>query len=130
MSTTQSVLVVEDDKAFSSEISRGLRSHGFDVDVAETPKDAAHLLRTKQFHLILLDLVLRDGEEGFEVFELLRATKTVIPVIIISNYVRQYVSDLANFYLPVTMIINKPCSVATVVMHVAATLAASQGRRQ
>lgn len=124
MSRAGTVLIVEDDRGYSAELAKALEAEGLSVVVADGVTEAERLIAERAFDLVLLDLVLGEGGDGFKVLEVLRRKKIVVPVIVLSGYVGRYVQDLANFYSPLTIIINKPCPPDAVVTHVHAALSA------
>lgn len=76
------ILVIDDDKDLAVITSDMLKSYGYTVELANNCEEAFEILTTKQFHLILLDINLPDGD-GFEVCKELRKVSKV-PVIFAS----------------------------------------------
>jgi DNA-binding response OmpR family regulator len=97
MDAQKHILLVEDDQFLSSLLTMRLeRDGGFLITPAKTGDDAVILLTdsSKQFDLVLLDLIL-PGKSGFEVLEELQKNPGVHPpVIIISNLGQE--SDIAR----------------------------------
>lgn len=56
----KSILVVDDDKAILRTFSRILGRCGYDIDTAETGKEAILKAKSRHFDLVLLDLRLPD----------------------------------------------------------------------
>lgn len=77
------VLVVEDDRSLAAALVRGLRHHGFAVDVAHDGVTGLHLAREEQFDAIVLDVML-PGRNGFGVCEQLRADGVTTPVLMLT----------------------------------------------
>jgi two-component system response regulator RegX3 len=77
-----SVLVVEDDEAFSDALSYRLRKEGFEVAVCPTGRDALETFDRNGADLVLLDLML-PGTPGAEVCQSLRE-RSDVPVIMMS----------------------------------------------
>jgi len=79
---TQRILIVDDDTDLSMLIMDMLEDKGYKADLAGTIDEAYELLDNKQFHLILLDINLPNGN-GFDFCQELRRVST-IPVIFAS----------------------------------------------
>jgi two-component system, OmpR family, copper resistance phosphate regulon response regulator CusR len=78
------ILVAEDDPLISSFIARGLRAHGYSVDVAGDGAEAERWIATDDFDLIILDMAL-PYRSGFEVLQELRAQQNPIPVLVLTG---------------------------------------------
>ena len=76
------ILLVEDDKNLSFITKRLLESRGYEVMNAQTIAQAQELLRQHSYDLILLDLMLPDGDGG-QLCEDIRKT-SVCPIIFVS----------------------------------------------
>ncbi len=76
------LLLVEDDRSISENLSLFLRSEGFDVTVAVGQAQAMDLLGSRRFDLALVDISLPDGN-GFAVCAAVRA-EAGIPVIFLT----------------------------------------------
>ncbi len=59
------ILIVEDDPDFVAILSRLLRAWSVDIVIADSSTDATHVLGTTRFDLVLLDIKLRDEDDGF-----------------------------------------------------------------
>ena len=81
------ILIVDDDKDLALVTSDMLNDYGYDTQIAASAEETFELLKTKQFHLILLDINLPDGT-GFEVCKELRCVSGV-PVIFASARTRE-----------------------------------------
>ena len=77
------ILLVEDEDRIASFIIKGLQAEGHSVERAETVADGTALAVAHEYDLVLLDLLLPDGR-GTQVLEAVRATKTDVPVIVLS----------------------------------------------
>ena len=78
----EQILLVEDDSSLSFITKRLLESRGYEVTAALSLADARETLRKKRFDLILLDMMLPDGE-GTQLCEEIRET-SVCPIIFVS----------------------------------------------
>ena len=77
------ILVVEDEDSIASFVVKGLTSEGHSVERVATAADAIGLALTYDFDLILLDLILPDGN-GLDVLKRVRAERPEVPVIVVS----------------------------------------------
>lgn len=78
----RNILIIEDDIDFAEIVRDMLEGYDYQVSIVNTCEAAYEILKTNQFHLILMDINLPDGT-GFEVCKELRAVSTV-PVIFAS----------------------------------------------
>ena len=77
-----SVLLVEDEPAIADAVAYALRNEGFDVDETATGEDAIAAAGTRDYDVVVLDLML-PGIPGIEVCRQLRRDSTV-PVIMLT----------------------------------------------
>lgn len=77
------ILVVEDEAKITDFLSRGLRSSGYEVDVAATGSAALELSYRKDYELVVLDLGLPDLD-GLDVLQAVRSRRTAPSVLILS----------------------------------------------
>lgn len=77
------ILVIEDDLRVASFIRRGLAADKFVVDVAHEGKSGLDLALSKDFNLIILDLML-PGLSGQEVLDNIRKTNRTLPVLVLT----------------------------------------------
>ncbi len=80
------ILVVDDDPQTLRYVRDALAAAGYAPTVTGDPGEARHLVRTKQPHLVLLDLLL-PGSDGIELLETVPELAD-LPVIFISGYGR------------------------------------------
>ena len=99
------LLVVEDDAGVAGGIVRGLRSSGFDVELATNGLDGAKKALDGSYSAIVLDLMLPE-QTGFAVLEHLQG-RTSVPILVLTAK-----SDLADrlrcFELGAVDFITKP----------------------
>lgn len=83
----KTVLVVEDDSALSNLLKDKLEGVGLAVVQAGTGQQALARVKEKHADLILLDIMLPGGINGFDVLEQLKANPILkeIPVIVLTN---------------------------------------------
>jgi heavy metal response regulator len=77
------ILVIEDDRRVASFIRRGLSADKFVVDVAQEGQSGLDLALSKDYNLIILDLML-PGLTGQEVLDGIRKTNRTVPVLILT----------------------------------------------
>jgi two-component system, OmpR family, response regulator len=77
------VLVIEDETKVASFISRGLEEEGYTVEVAYDGKEGLDLLRSKDYDLVLLDLMI-PHIDGLEVLKSARESGVKTPVLILT----------------------------------------------
>jgi len=110
------ILVVEDEAAISDAVSYALREAGYEVDAVGDGANALEQARTRQYDLMVLDLLL-PGLTGTEVCTRLRAEHNDLPILMLTalDSERDRVEGLdagADDY------VTKPFSVAEVVSRV------------
>jgi two-component system response regulator RegX3 len=76
------VLVVEDERTISEPLVEHLRREGFDADIAATIEEATKTWRATSPDLILLDVMLPDGD-GRDLCRLIR-TESDVPIIMLT----------------------------------------------
>jgi len=77
------ILVVEDETRISSFVTKGLRAAGYASAAVTTGREGYDLAQTGDYDLMILDLGLPD-QDGFTVLRRLRASRSTIPVIILT----------------------------------------------
>jgi len=124
--TRQQILTVEDDPAIRRGIVDALRFAGYQALEAGDGRQGLQMALSRQYDLLLLDLVL-PGPDGFEILEQVRRVRPTLPVIILTargeetDRVRG-LSDGADDY------VIKPFSVKELLARVEAVLRRSPQR--
>lgn len=77
------ILLVEDEVRVASFIAKGLAAEGHTVEIAARLSEARDLRASRRFDMVLLDLMLPDGD-GRELLEAIRRGDTDTPVIVLS----------------------------------------------
>jgi PAS domain S-box-containing protein len=101
---SESILLVEDDKAVRPLVAIVLRSYGYDVVEAESPEEALRLFEEHgDLDLLLTDVVM-PGMNGRELAELLIARQPTLKVLYTSGYpadsmVRAGIADASAAYI-------------------------------
>lgn len=80
------LIIVEDDPFLLSILAEKLKEAGFGIETATDGEDGLKKIKSENFNLVLLDMVL-PKMDGFKILEELRGDKELkkIPVIILSN---------------------------------------------
>lgn len=77
------ILLLEDDISLADGLCYSLKKNEYEVETAESVREARELLMRNQYDLLLLDVTLPDGT-GFEVCEMLRAQGNQVPIIFLT----------------------------------------------
>ncbi len=77
------VLAIEDNRRFLDLMRSHLRKRGFTVDTADTLADGLIMASSSGYEVVLLDLLLPDGDGG-EVIDRLRCERSLVPIIVLS----------------------------------------------
>jgi DNA-binding NtrC family response regulator len=85
MAEGHSILVVDDDDAIRGFLRDLLSANGHEVEAAEDARSASELLKSREFALVLTDLMLPDGD-GLEVLRMARARPYEPEVLVITAY--------------------------------------------
>jgi len=108
------ILIVDDDPDFQSVYAMALEKEGYEVASALTPEEAIEKVRSEKPDLVILDIMIPSGYEGFEVAQTIREEMKLIelPIIVISNVHERkkipYRFAPDQTYLPVDIWIDKP----------------------
>ena len=81
---TLSILVADDEAGIRDLLQHGLERAGHNVTCACTGQEAARLLSTRRFDLVITDIVMPDGD-GFELITRVKQQKTQTAVLAISG---------------------------------------------
>jgi CheY-like chemotaxis protein len=103
------VLIVEDEPLIRDLIASVLSEEGYEVVVAESGRAALDLLATREAHLVLMDVMMPDGN-GPETFRALQedARLSAVPVIMMSAGVsRQALDPRVAGFLPKPFDLNR-----------------------
>jgi two-component system copper resistance phosphate regulon response regulator CusR len=77
------ILLVEDEKKLASFVLKGLAEHGYAVDMAETYKGAIELASDNDYDLVVLDVMLPDGN-GVDFANWLRGNEYKGPILMLT----------------------------------------------
>jgi DNA-binding response OmpR family regulator len=86
MQTTQSlnILVVDDEAALRDTLSRSFTREGHRVEAVADGETAVQRASAEQFDVVLLDVALGAGPNGYEVCRTLRARRNIVPIIMLT----------------------------------------------
>jgi DNA-binding response OmpR family regulator len=77
------ILVVEDEAKVANFVKRGLQEEGYAVELAEDGKKGLDLIKTGEYDIVLLDLMIPEID-GLEVLKRMRSEEIETPVLIIT----------------------------------------------
>ena len=81
------LLIIEDDMVFQRALKRTLESDGHKVSTADTGHSGLAMLQEYMPDVVLLDLILGDGDlDGLEVLARTRALNSELPIIIMTGH--------------------------------------------
>jgi two-component system, OmpR family, alkaline phosphatase synthesis response regulator PhoP len=108
------ILLVDDDVDFTAATSLLLKSRGHEVTVAPNGDEGLEKARKNMPDLILLDVMMRSGDEGFEfATKFKQDPKTAaVPVILLTGITRAkglpFSFEPDQDWLPVNAVLDKP----------------------
>ena len=79
----KNILMVEDDSTIAFAVKYAVEQEGFNLDIAENLENARKIVTSKEYDLILLDVMLPDGN-GYEFLKQLREHDEDTPVIFLT----------------------------------------------
>jgi two-component system phosphate regulon response regulator PhoB len=116
---TKKILIVEDNKEIATLLAEALKEQGLHVEICEgLAKSYSILSRSPDFDLLVLDLILPDGD-GLSLLKYLRSSQKYknLPVIIISAK-GQELDRIIGFELGADDYVVKPFSLREVVLRI------------
>jgi CheY-like chemotaxis protein len=108
------VLIIDDDPDFVLAVRMPLEAHGFEVDEAATAEEGIEKVLGVRPDLVILDVMMPTGYEGFEVARTLREEHGLkdLPIVILTSLHGKrrvpYRFAPDETYLPVDMFLDKP----------------------
>ena len=79
-----SILVVDDESDLRDMLTRSFSREGHRVTAVADGRSAIDRASTEQFDIVLLDIALGPGPDGYEVCRTLRARRNVVPIIMLT----------------------------------------------
>lgn len=77
------ILIIEDEKKTAAFVKKGLTESNFTIDTSDNGRDGVELALTREYDLIILDVML-PGIDGWEVLKRLRAKGKETPVLLLT----------------------------------------------
>ncbi|MBN1945155.1 MAG: response regulator [Bradymonadales bacterium] len=108
------ICIIDDDTDFLDVYQTLLPDHGYEVATATNPEDGIELVKTRHPDLVILDIMMPDGYEGFDVAKKIREELNLrhLPIIVLSSVheAKQIPYRFApdETYLPVDLWLDKP----------------------
>lgn len=95
MNTQKKLLIIDDDPDFVAGIRSVLEKAEYSVEVAYNPKDGFQALQSRQYDLLLLDIMMGRGAEGVALARKMRKDPKLreLPVLIITG-IREQIAFL------------------------------------
>lgn len=95
MNTQKKLLIIDDDPDYVAGVRSILEKAEYSVDVAYNPKDGFQALQSRQYDLLLLDIMMGRGAEGIALARKLRKDPKLreLPVLIITG-IREQIAFL------------------------------------
>ena len=127
MTKTQTICIIDDETTLREVVRRYLELDGFAVIEADTGANALTLLQGKRADLLLLDIMLPGGIDGFSIARSIRnapeyaGEQSRVPIIMLTSRGNE-VDRLAGFELGVDDYVVKPFSPRELVARVKAVL--------
>ncbi len=136
MSPRERLLIIDDDPDFVDGIRSILAGAGYEVEAAYNPKDGLRALQTRNYDLLLLDIMMGRGAEGVMVARKIRkdARLREMPVLIITG-IREQIAFLFPggpvhpHFVPVDELVEKPVEPQLLLERVGSLLKAAKERK-
>lgn len=136
MSEPKRLLIIDDDPDFVAGIKSILVNAKYEVDTAYNPKDGWQALKTKDYDLLLLDIMMGRGAEGIMIARKLNKDPKLreLPVLIITG-IREQMAFLFPgqavhpHFVPVDELVEKPVEPKLLLDKVEALLKAAAARK-
>jgi DNA-binding response OmpR family regulator len=120
------ILIVEDDDAIAAFVVTALEREGYTVGRVRTGHEALSRVKNSIPDLVLLDLVLPGGTDGFEVCRAIRRGKVYVPIIMVTAK-DEDVDKVIGLELGADDYITKPFNTRELLARVRAVLRLARG---
>ncbi len=136
MAEGKKLLMIDDDPDFVEGIVSILETAGYEVDTTYNPKDGFKALKSKQYDLLLLDIMMGRGAEGVMIARKMRKDPKLreLPVLIITG-IREQIAYLFPgqpvhpHFVEVDELVEKPVEPAFLLERVSALIQAAEDRK-
>jgi DNA-binding response OmpR family regulator len=118
------LLLVDDEDEFRTVTSRVLARRGFDVDQAESGRQALEKVAIRPPDVVILDLKM-DGMDGIETLQELRKSNPRLPVLILTGH-GSFQDALAGIELEIVDFLQKPVDVEKLAITIRTILSRSE----
>jgi len=136
MNTGKNLIIIDDDPDFVSGIKSVLISANYAVDAYYNPKDGLQALQTKQYDLLLLDIMMGRGAEGVALARKMRKDPKLreMPVLIITGLREQIAflfpgQPVHPHFVEVDELVEKPVEPKLLLEKVATLLQMAEERK-
>lgn len=108
------ILLIDDDRDFIASMRLALEANGFEVDEAPGPDEGIAQVLERAPDLVILDVMMPSGYEGFDVVRTLREEHGLrdLPILILTSLHEKravpYRFAPDDTYLPVDVFLDKP----------------------
>ncbi len=92
---SRKIIMVDDDEAILSVLSKALMILGYDVVIARSGEEALEKFKKEQFDILITDYMM-PGLSGKELIAVVKKMKPDIPIIMITGYPLAYPPDVAK----------------------------------
>lgn len=117
----QRILLVEDNANLALGLRMNLEHGGFRTELAVSGEEGLKLVRDTRFDLMILDMMLPGGLDGYQVLERLRGAGGMLPVIVLTARTEE-ADKLRGFQLGADDYITKPFGILELIARVHAVL--------
>jgi len=108
--TTIRVLLVDDEKDFTSTLAERLETRGLMVTVADSGEEALVILKDSEFDAVILDMVM-PGMDGMETLTRMLAAKPALQIVMLTGHA-QLVQGIAAVKAGAMDYVEKPIALA------------------
>lgn len=136
MTSPKRLLMIDDDPDFVEGIKAVLQKADYEVDVAYNPEDGLRALRSKDYSLLLLDILMGRGAEGIMIARQMRKDPKLreLPVLIITGIREQMAflfpgGPVHPHFVEVDEMVEKPVEPKLLLDRVSALLKAAEERQ-